>query len=54
MLSIIVVLPLLSGFMYRFDVLCLELMKNASFEHKYRRLTKIHIGHKLEQIALCG
>ena len=41
-------------FMYRFDVLCLELMKNASFEHKYWRLTKIHIGQKLKQISLCG
>ena len=42
MLSIIVVLPLLSGFMYRFDALCLELLENVSFEHRLIAYSKAH------------
>ena len=54
MLSISVVLPLLSGFFVQIWCFTSRIAKNASFEHRYWRLTKIHIGQKLKQIVLCG
>ena len=51
MLSIDVVLPLLRGFMYKIDDIRLELLKNATFDHRYSKLLKIHIGWKLKEIV---
>ena len=49
MLIIVVVLPLLSSFMYSSDVLCLNLLKNATFDHRGCSVKKLHIGQELKK-----
>ena len=51
MLIIVVVLPLLSSFTYRTDVLCLNLLKNATFDHRGCSVKKLHIGQELKKIV---
>ena len=51
MLIIVVVLPLSSSFMYRTDVLCLNLLKNATFDHRGCSVKKLHIGQELKKIV---
>ena len=48
MLIIVVVLLLLSSFMYRIDVLCLNSLKNATFDHRGCSVMKLHIGQEQE------
>ena len=50
MLCIVVVLPLLRGFECKIDHICLELLKIATFDHRYCRLVKIQIGWGLDKI----